>query len=127
MFTDFCQEFVLGNTGKFLYIEVKFFIHTFNRQQAKIVRVPRPTRPEKARRLGYKSKQGYVIYRVRVRRGNRKKPLHKGKVSGKPTNHGIKHLKPKRNLQVQAEAKVGKRCPNLRVLNSYWVNQVCCE
>lgn len=28
------------------------------RQLNKLVRVPRPTRPEKARRLGYKAKQG---------------------------------------------------------------------
>jgi large subunit ribosomal protein L15e len=40
--------------------------------------VPHPTRPDKARRLGYKAKQGYVVYRVRVRRGGRKKPLPKG-------------------------------------------------
>ena len=38
----------------------------------------RPSRPDKARRLGYKAKQGYVIYRVRVRRGNRKKHVPKG-------------------------------------------------
>lgn len=28
--------------------------------------------------MGYKAKQGYVIYRVRVRRGNRKKHVPKG-------------------------------------------------
>ncbi|WOL19609.1 60S ribosomal protein L15 [Canna indica] len=44
------------------------------RQLPSIVRVTRPTRPDKARRLGYKAKQGYVIYRVRVRRGGRKRP-----------------------------------------------------
>lgn len=27
--------------------------------------------------MGYKAKQGYVIYRVRVRRGGRKKPVPK--------------------------------------------------
>jgi large subunit ribosomal protein L15e len=27
--------------------------------------------------MGYKAKQGYVIYRARIRRGNRKKPVHK--------------------------------------------------
>ena len=27
--------------------------------------------------MGYKAKQGYVIYRVRVRRGGRKKPVSK--------------------------------------------------
>ena len=31
-----------------------------------IHRASRPTRPDKARRLGYKAKQGYVVYRVRV-------------------------------------------------------------
>jgi ribosomal protein L15E len=30
-----------------------------------IHRASRPSRPDKARRLGYKAKQGYVIYRVK--------------------------------------------------------------
>merc|ERR1712032_578344 len=34
------------------------------RQLTKVHRAPRPTRPDKARRLGYKAKQGYVIYRI---------------------------------------------------------------
>jgi hypothetical protein len=48
------------------------------RQLNVIHRASRPSRPDKARRLGYKAKQGYVVYRVRVRRGNRKKPVPKG-------------------------------------------------
>ena len=47
------------------------------RQLPGIVRLTGPSRPDKARRLGYKAKQGYVIYRVRVRRGGRKKKVHK--------------------------------------------------
>lgn len=47
------------------------------RQLPGIVRMTRPSRPDKARRMGYKAKQGYVVYRVRVRRGGRKKPVHK--------------------------------------------------
>jgi len=43
-----------------------------------IHRASRPSRPDKARRLGYKAKQGFVIYRIRVRRGNRKRPAPKG-------------------------------------------------
>ena len=38
------------------------------RQLPVITRVNRPTRPDKARRLGYKAKDGYVVYRARVRR-----------------------------------------------------------
>lgn len=48
------------------------------RQLNVIHRASRPSRPDKARRLGYKAKQGYVIYRIRVRRGNRKKHVPKG-------------------------------------------------
>merc|ERR1712221_26116 len=32
-----------------------------------IHRASRPTRPEKARRLGYKATQGFVVYRIRIR------------------------------------------------------------
>ena len=56
------------------------------RQLAVIHRVTRPSRPEKARKLGYKRKQGYVVYRIRIRRGGRKKPVAKGIVYGKPVN-----------------------------------------
>merc|ERR1711959_79578 len=92
------------------------------RQLPKIHRVPRPTRPDKARRLGYKAKQGYVIFRAAVRRGGRKRPNGKGIVYGKPKHQGIM-LKAKRNLRSVAEERVGRVAGNLRVLNSYWVNQ----
>merc|ERR1712205_73972 len=67
------------------------------RQLSSICRLTRPSRPDKARRLGYKAKQGVVVYRTRVRRGGRKRPVPKGIVYGKPVNQGITKLKPKRN------------------------------
>lgn len=94
------------------------------RQLNVIHRASRPSRPDKARRLGYKAKQGYVVYRVRVRRGGRKRPVAKGQVYGKPGSQGINQLKFQRSLQSVAEERVGRKCGNLRVLNSYWVNQV---
>jgi large subunit ribosomal protein L15e len=93
------------------------------RQLPAIHRCPQPSRLDKARRLGYKAKQGYVIYRVRVRRGGRKRPNPKGIVYGKPANQGINQLKFERSLRSVAEERAGRRCGNLRVLNSYWVNQ----
>merc|ERR1719223_2698853 len=33
-----------------------------------IHRASKPTRPEKARRLGYKATQGFVVYRIKIRR-----------------------------------------------------------
>eukprot|EP00238_Polyblepharides_amylifera_P000612 CAMPEP_0196570264 /NCGR_PEP_ID=MMETSP1081-20130531/170_1 /TAXON_ID=36882 /ORGANISM="Pyramimonas amylifera, Strain CCMP720" /LENGTH=192 /DNA_ID=CAMNT_0041886579 /DNA_START=91 /DNA_END=666 /DNA_ORIENTATION=- len=92
------------------------------RQLPGIYRLTKPSRPDKARRLGYKAKQGYVIYRVRVRRGGRKRPVSKGIIYGKPINQGITQLKAARNLKNVAEERVGRRCGNLRILNSYWVN-----
>jgi large subunit ribosomal protein L15e len=42
---------------------------------------------------------------------------------GKPTNQGVNQLKYQRSLKSTAEGRVGRRCANLRVLNSYWINQ----
>nr|ALS04623.1 60S ribosomal protein L15 [Pseudodiaptomus poplesia]ALS04908.1 60S ribosomal protein L15 [Pseudodiaptomus poplesia]AQS22656.1 60S ribosomal protein L15 [Pseudodiaptomus poplesia] len=94
------------------------------RQLTKLHRCPRPSRPDKARRLGYKAKQGFVIYRICMRRGGRKRPVAKGCPYGKPKTSGaVKKQKPERNLQSIAEERTGRRLPGLRVLNSYWVAQ----
>ena len=44
-------------------------------------------------------------------------------VHGKPKNQGITQLKFNRNLKSVAEERIGRRAGNLRVLNSYWINQ----
>lgn len=93
------------------------------RQLTAVHRCSKPSRIEKARRLGYKAKQGYVIYRVRVRRGNRKRPAPRGVVCGKIKSVGVTGLKAKKNYQSMAEETVGRKLPGLRVLNSYWVGQ----
>ena len=72
------------------------------RQLPVITRVNHPTRPDKARRLGYKAKEGYTVYRVRVRRGGRKRPVPKGIVCGKPSSVGVTQLKATRNLRSKA-------------------------
>ena len=82
------------------------------RQLKSVHRASRPTRPDKARRLGYKAKQGYVIYRVRVRRGGRKRKVHKGHQMGKPTNQGVNQLKFQRSLRSVAEVGFGGKCAN---------------
>jgi len=46
---------------------------------------------------------GFIIYRVRVRRGGRKRPAPKGQVYGKPKSVGINQLKNQRSLQAIAE------------------------
>jgi large subunit ribosomal protein L15e len=44
-----------------------------------------------------------VIFRIRIRRGGRKRPVPKGCTYGKPKSHGVNQLKPTRNLQAMAE------------------------
>merc|ERR1719316_1901652 len=93
------------------------------RQLPAVHRASKPSRLDKARALGFKQKQGYAVYRVRIRRGGRKRAVHKGTVFGKPVHQGIRKLKKARSHRSVAEEKVGRRCSNMRVLNSYWVGQ----
>lgn len=79
------------------------------RQCPALMRLTQPSRPDKAHRLGYKAKQGYVVYRVRVRRGNRKKQVPKGCTSGKPVRQGVTQLKPVKSLRALAEERAGRK------------------
>src|SRR3990172_5287453 len=84
-------------------------------------RVEKPTRLDRARKLGYRAKQGYTIVRTRVRRGGR----HKRWVGGgrKPRSHGINRITPAKSLQRIGEERVSRHYPNMEVLNSYWVGE----
>lgn len=93
------------------------------RQLGVIHKCNHPSRPEKARKLGFKKKQGFFIYRIRVRRGGRKRPVPKGIIYGKPKTQGVTGLKAYRSLRAIAEERVGRKAPACRVLNSYWVAQ----
>lgn len=64
-----------------------------------------------------------MVYRVRVRRGGRKRPVPKGIVYGKPTNQGVTQLKFQRSKRSVAEERAGRKLGGLRVLNSYWLNE----
>merc|ERR1712000_623073 len=72
--------------------------------------------------LGYKAKQGFSVFRIRIRRGGRKRIAHKGITYGKPKTSGITGLKLNKNHKTVAEQRLGSRFGNLRVLNSYWSN-----
>merc|ERR1719156_521516 len=69
--------------------------------------------------VGFKAKQGYSVYRVRVKRGGRKKRVAKGIVYGKPKNQGVNKIKMTRNFRSIAEERIGRKLQSLRVLNSY--------
>ncbi|MEM2142237.1 MAG: 50S ribosomal protein L15e [Candidatus Thorarchaeota archaeon] len=91
------------------------------RKQQSIVRLEKPTRLARARALGYKAKQGYIVVRVRTGRGPREKI--RPDAGRKPRSLGVSKYTPKKSRQWIAEERAGRKYPNLRVLNSYWVGQ----
>jgi large subunit ribosomal protein L15e len=91
------------------------------RKQPTILRIERPTRLDRARRLGYKAKQGFIMARVRVRRGGLRKV--RPKAGRRPKRMGVKKFKPAKSLRLIAEERTARKFPNLEVLNSYWVWQ----
>lgn len=84
------------------------------------VRVEHPTRIDRARSLGYKAKQGYVVVRQRVPRGGHTRPKIKG---GRRPKHFGTRLSLRKSYQLIAEERAQKKYENLVVLNSYWVAQ----
>ena len=89
------------------------------RKQPSIVRVDKPTRIDKARRLGYKAKQGFVVVRAKIRKGGRHKI--RPKKGRRPKRMGRARYYPKLSLQSIAEQRVARKYKNLEVLNSYYV------
>ncbi len=89
------------------------------RREPVILRIEKPTKLDRARSLGYKAKQGFVLTRVRIGKGSSKREKPMG--GRKPGKTGLTKMTPKMNLQRIAEARVAKKFPNLEVLNSYYV------
>ncbi len=91
------------------------------RKQPSSVRVKKPTRLDKARGVGYKAKQGFVVVRTRVRRGGRHKirPI----LGRRQKRMGVTSFTPGKSKRLIAEERTARKYPNLEVLNSYWVWQ----
>lgn len=89
------------------------------RREENFLRIEKPTRLDRARSLGYKAKQGYVVVRAKVRKGSfQKRAITAGR---RPKRKGINKITTGKSLQRMAEERTAKRYPNLEVLNSYWV------
>src|SRR5208337_2941608 len=89
------------------------------RREPTVHRVEAPTRLDRARALGYKAKQGYVVVRVRIRKGGARKP--RPRAGRRPRALGVTRFTRGIKLKHIAELRAKKRYPNLRVLNSYYV------
>jgi len=83
-------------------------------------KVEKPLRLDRARALGYKAKKGFVIIRVRLKRGGHKRSRpNKGRRS--------KRLHARKNLKMSykwiAEQRAEKKYKNLATLNSYLIGK----
>lgn len=89
------------------------------RENPSVYRIDHPTNIARARNLGFKAKQGYIIVRSKIRRGTMKKI--RPKMGRKPQNLGVSKITPKKSLQRMAEERAAKKFKNLEVLNSYFI------
>ena len=90
------------------------------RKSNAFTKVDKPLRLDRARSLGYKDKKGFVIIRVRLKRGGHKRPRpNKGRRSKRL--HTRKNLK--MNYKWIAEQRVNRKFKNLEVLNSYLIGK----
>jgi len=90
------------------------------RHSGVFTKVDKPLRLDRARALGYKDKTGFVVVRVRIKRGGHKRPRpNAGRRSVRM--HTNKNLK--MNYKWIAEQRVARKYTNLEVLNSYWIGK----
>jgi large subunit ribosomal protein L15e len=91
------------------------------RREHTVTRLEHPTRLDRARAVGFRAKGGYIVVRVRVRRGGqRKRAIIAGR---RPKHKGILQMTLAKSLRRIAEERAQKHYPNLEVLNSYWVGE----
>lgn len=93
----------------------------FRKADEAVKRIEKPTNLPRARSLGYKAKKGFIVVRVRLRRGS---GAHKRPRSGRrPKRMGVNKLT--RNISIQriAELRASRKYPNCEVLNSYFVGE----
>jgi large subunit ribosomal protein L15e len=89
------------------------------RKEPTIHKINRPSRLDRARRLGYKAKQGIIVIRTKVGRGGMRKQRP---TSGRRPKHlGVTRIKQAESMRLVAERRVNEKYPNLEVLGSYFL------
>jgi len=91
------------------------------RREPVVVRVDSPTRLDRARALGYEAKQGFVVVRVKVRKGGLNRPRPNS--GRRPKRMGVYGYAPAKSTQLIAEERANDKYTNLEVLGSYYVGE----
>jgi large subunit ribosomal protein L15e len=89
------------------------------RKELAIHRINKPSRLDRARKLGYKAKQGIIVIRARVGRGGMRKQRQ---VAGRrPKHSGVIRIKQGINMRLVAERRVNEKYPNMELIGSYFL------
>ena len=89
------------------------------RKENTIVRVDRPSRLDRAKAFGYKSKQGVVVVRIKVSRGGMRRQRPRG--GRRPKHLGVTRIKADDSMKKVAQRRVLERYPNMELLGSYFL------
>ena len=89
------------------------------RKQNAVTRVERPSRLLRAKRLGYKAKQGIIVVRMRVGTGGMRRQRPRG--GRRPKHLGVTRIKADDSMKVVSERRVLERYPNMKLLGSYFL------
>ncbi|MEE9563393.1 MAG: 50S ribosomal protein L15e [Nitrosopumilaceae archaeon] len=89
------------------------------RKQEAVTRIEKPSRIQRARRLGYKAKQGIIVIRMRVGTGGMRKQRPRG--GRRPKHLGVTRIKADVSMKQVAENRVLERYPNMKLLGSYFI------
>lgn len=89
------------------------------RKEPTMRRIERPSRLDRARRLGYKPIQGVTVVRIKVAKGGMRKS--RPKAGRRPKHIGVVKIKANVSAKEVAERRVKKRYPNMKVLGSYYL------
>ena len=89
------------------------------RNENAVTRVEKPSRIARARRLGYKAKQGIIVIRMRVGTGGMRKQRPRG--GRRPKHLGVTKIKADVSMKQVAERRVLERYPNMKLLGSYFL------
>ena len=89
------------------------------RKQNAVTRVERPSRLLRAKRLGYKAKQGIIVVRMRVGTGGMRRQRPRG--GRRPKHLGVTRIIADDSMKVVAERRVLERYPNMKLLGSYYL------
>jgi large subunit ribosomal protein L15e len=91
------------------------------RKEPSVVRIDKPTRLDRARAIGYEAKQGFIVVRVRVRKGGLNRPRPDS--GRRPKRMGVYGYAPAKSDRLIAEERANDKYPNLEVLGSYYVGE----